>query len=197
MAVESTREQPPSELLPQDAPESVREIADRGVRAAERGEKPADEVSAAAEHDAVFWLLQPPRAAEWESDVKYETPEGTRDLLWRLRSVKGSELDEMERRYVRAAGGNAEDLDDVGLAAEIVARATLRVVDKASGTVLDLQSEAFRRGIPSAAEALRLTMDFQSGILTSLASEVRRISGWGPDRVGKSRRVLVDVAGKS
>lgn len=197
MAVESTREQLPSKLLPEDAPDAVRELADRDFKAERDGTEPEKDVAPEAEHDAIFWLLQPPRAAFWETDVKYETPEGERTLVWRLRALKHAEIDEPERRFLRAADNDTDKLDEIGLAAEIVVAATERVADKESGNVIDLRSDAFRAGIPSASEALKARFDFQSGVLPALANEVRRISGWSPDRVGPARRVLVDVAKNS
>jgi hypothetical protein len=189
----STTEQPSAEsLIPEEAPEAVREIAKNPPAGAE-GHEP---ITAQQEHDAVFYLLSTPQPILWQTDVKYETPEGTAVLEWIVRSLKPSEIDEPERRYLKAAG-SPEDLDDIGLAAEIIVKATLRVTDKASQRIIDLNSKEFRAGVASSAEALKIRLEYQGGILPSLANEIRRISGWGPDRVGQARRVLVDVASKS
>lgn len=182
---------PPSAGLPEDAPPAIRAAADGDT----------SDVTVGGEKDGIYWLLQPARAMHWECRVDYDTPEGIRPLRWGIRSLDGKRIDDIEQRNSTGEGPFAK-VNQLTTNAELVAEASTIVRDSGSGRKIDLHSEEFRTTpagdvLASTAEALRLRMHFQSGLLAYLAEEVRRISGWSPDRVGQAQRVLVDAAGNS
>lgn len=177
----------PSELLPKDAPAAARAIADASPE-----DLKGTLESGSTEHDAAYWLLQPQVAPVYEADVKFETPSGTRTLVFTMQALAGTAIDEIERKFYNA---DPMKIDDMGMACSLVATALKSVKDKDTGSVVDLQAL-----VPTGytlADALKNRFTFQSGVMVSLANIARDISGWGPDRVGRANRVLVDLSGNS
>lgn len=183
---EATKERPG---LSPDAPDAIQKAAD------------GDKISPAEERSALEYLLGPQRAPRYEAKVTFSTDAGDVELLWGLKALPGEQIIRIERRNTKV---NAEDpldsVDDLQMAAELVAEATTHIRDK-SGRETRPADEDFRRRpngelVPTDVEALRQRFYFQTGILTALAAQVRRISGWGPDRVGTAQRVLVDAVGE-
>jgi hypothetical protein len=186
MYMSTTTETPRSEQLPggldKPLPAPVKEAINGG------------EMTLGTEHSVIHWLLQPQQAPRYDVPVKFETPEGTLELTFRLRSIAGDKLDGIERQYMNE---DPTKVDDMGLAAALIAASTEYVMDPKTGTRLELSDPKFVLGIGSVAEAIRARFHFQSGVLVNLANEVRRVSGWSPDRVGRASRVLVDLTGKA
>jgi hypothetical protein len=183
------RELDPAADLPPDAPEPVRDAA--------RGKEPkttGDEIA------AIEFLLGPQQTTVWDCDVLYETPKGTATLKWRVESMRGEDIEKHERECLDMVDG-VQRMNERRLSAELVAAATVFVKDM-TGRQTKPTDEDFRRTPsgdinPSAADALRGRFERQEGILYYLAQEIRRISGWSPDRVGNAQRVLVNVTGNS
>lgn len=161
------------------------------------------EVSAETERTALDWLLQPPRRLEYRVPVKFDTPDGEMELRFIIRSLTGRQLREIERRNAKDGNlGPLAELDDQRVAAETVAAALVKIEDPSTGKSVDPRGEEFMRDeqghrIPDPADVLAARFAFQSGVLSNLASEVRRISGWSTDRVGTAQRVMVDAVGSS
>lgn len=181
----------PRSDLPPDAPGAVQKAATPDGVA---------ELSPSEEADAIHWLLQPARPYRFKCTVKYDTPYGSRDLTWYIRQLDGKKIEGIEDRHRESGEGPFGKINTIMANPEVVAEATLEVQDAVSFRKLDIGSEEFRTApngelIPSKAEALRLRLHYQSGVLAYLAEEVRRISGYSADRVGSATRVLVDAAG--
>lgn len=183
---EATTKQPsPSDGLPPDAPQSARDAADRKmtVESDPEGE---------AEKGALDWILggatiRPGRFVP----VQYETPDGMRKLVFRILALDPSRITELENQHRKGAGPFA-DIDELPFNAALVAEATEYITD-VSGRKIDLTSQEFRGDKPSPALALQQKFAFQGGLLDGVAGQVRRISGYDPQRVGGAERSLLEV----
>lgn len=180
----------PSEDLPPDAPD--------GLRAAANGEDAAKKVSGAEEHSAVAFLLGQQRAPKYKVPVQFDTDVGTLTLQWTIRALDGKTIDRIERANTDDSKGplDPDAVDDLRANAELVAEATVQIED-ATGAVTKVNDPDFLNGLVSGADALMARFHWQSGLLTGMASQVRRASGWAPDRIGEATRVMVDAAGNS
>lgn len=177
--------------LPSDAPQGAVDVA--------RGHK-ADGKS---ERSVVAFLLGQQRAPRYGVRVEFATDEGDMPLWFLISSLDSKRIDDIEKAHTDRNSVMGE-VDDLTINAEIVADATVAIgsVDPKSSEWADCEktiptSEDFLHGNASAAEALKQRFHWQGGLLTGVATQVRRISGWAPDRVGQAERVLVDVAGGS
>lgn len=171
-----------------DAPDAIRKAA--------AGEKVK---SASEERKGVLWLLEPRKLIEYTVPFKFETPDGTEDLNFIVRALDGRLIEKIERAATNERTG---EMDELTAGANVLAEALARITD-GDGGVIDPSSEAFRRD-PSSGEvfvstgmALLKKFKEQSGVLLMGAGEVRRVSGFAPDRVGTASRVLIDAAGNS
>lgn len=136
--------------------------------------------------------------------VQLETPDGLMPVTFVIRQMDGRKLDEIEQRHVNRATGM---LDKFGAETEIVATAT-KVITDSTGREIDPRSSDFRRvtqrnpitgekqtvELGSPAMALERKFQLQLGLLSGVAQEVRRASGFDPERVGKAQRRLVEAS---
>lgn len=172
---------PHKPVLPEGAPEAVEEAA--------RGRVP----DMNAERDVLDWLLAPQAPIVYEVPVEFDTEKGSMKLLFIIQSLDSMVIDRIERDNMDMTTGRSADLT---INAEVVAAALIKFRSPTSGREIEISDAAFMSGVPSPAVALEQRFHWQAGLLAGVASEVRRASGWAPDRVGTARRTLVDV-GKS
>ena len=177
--------------LPPDAPQSVVDAA--------RGHK----VDSAGERSGVAFLLGQQRAPRYKVPVEFATDEGDVKLWFLIHSLDSNRIEKIEKAHTDSTKIMGES-DDLMIAAEVVADACISISDGEPGKPeydtlpkVHPADETFRNGMTSGADALRARFHWQEGLLSGVASNVRRISGWAPDRVGQAERVLVDVAGGS
>lgn len=177
--------------LPPDAPQSVRDAA--------RGHT----VDSAGERSAVKYLLGKQAAPRYAVPVEFATNDGDVRMWFYVHSLDSKRIDKIEKTHTDDTTVMGES-DNLAIAAQVCADALVTISDGKPGTPeYDAGSkthpndEDFREGLASGADALRTRFHWQEGLLTGVAQQVRRISGWAPDRVGQAERVLVDVAGGS
>lgn len=157
--------------------------------AAANGEVLTDE----EEHAALHFLLGPRTRIEHKVKIQYDTPEGEKPLTFIITARDGRELDKIEQANISEVTGN---LDQVTTWCQIVAAATMRIVDE-TGESIDPKSETFRTVNPeqpplaSPADAIEARFKTQMGLIAGLSGRVRSISGWNPEKVGTVERVLV------
>lgn len=167
-------------------------------KAAEGGDD-AKALSTREEQEALDFLLSSSEALPHKVPVTLLTDKGDRTIMWRVRQMDGREIDAIEERNRKGSGGPYAELDDLRVNAEMVANATLWP---------DVTSERFRTPAPTdtnpspapdadPTDAVLRVFRWQSGLLAGISGEIRRVSGWSADRVGKAQRVLVDAAGNS
>jgi hypothetical protein len=177
--------------LSPDAPQAARDVA--------RGH----EVNARAELSAVRHLLGQQRAPRYAIPVQFATDDGDATLWFTIKALDSNRIDKIEKAHTDTNSVMGE-ADTLAIAAELVADATIMLSDAKPGTPeyvdcgkTDPSSAEFLAERPAIAEAFRERFHWQEGLLSGVSSQIRRISGWAPDRVGQAERVLVDVAGGS
>lgn len=127
--------------------------------------------------------------------VQFATPAGMLPLVFRVRAVDGRRLTELEKEHTEGDNPLTADADTIALSAAIVAESVEVIIDPSSGAKLDPHSERFCGDVPSTAIALEGRFKYQAGLLDGLAGQIRRISGWDPDRVGQASRAVVTASG--
>lgn len=177
----------PGSLAPPDAPEAIRD----SLR-----EERVKEVDDDGEKSAMEYLLGQQAAPKYKVPVKFDTPAGLVELEWHLHSLDGKTIDEIEERHTDQQNPFGKS-DDYMIAAEILREATIKIVDPKTGQETAVDSEEFRGGLADPAHAIKQRFHWQAGTLINLGGVVRRISGWGTDRVGEASRVLSVAAGNS
>lgn len=151
-------------------------------------------IDPAQERSALDWFLEPQRALRYRVDVQFDTPRGPLPLTFVLRSIPQAEMERIETRNRKGEGMLAE-YDDFQVNVEIVGEALVALED--GNRSLEPNDPAVLSGLPSVAEAMKARFYYQPGLLAGVSSEVRRISGWGSDRVGRAERVLTAASGNS
>jgi hypothetical protein len=175
-----TTEYDPASALPEGAPEPVKEAV--------RG----NEIDGQGEKTALDWLLGPTLALEYDVPVKYETPDGMRELVFHIQQLDPDKMQEIDARN-RQGDGPFAKLNVLAYNAEIVFEATRYFTDE-SGRHVDPRSAEFRGEMPgSPVLALQARFKKQGGILETVAERVREVTGYSPDRVGAAQRSVVDV----
>lgn len=188
---QSTPDEDPG--LPDDAP--------AGVRKAEAGNGQEKTITPQEEREAMRYLLSSAgKPMEYTAPVEWETDNGPKKIPWRLRSLPAREIDRIETENRQEGSNPFEGLKEPNASAALVAAATV---------FPDIRSEEFRRppeptdtnpdriADADPADALMRVFEFQSGLLSGLAGEVRRISGFDPQRVGMAKRSLTRAVGNS
>lgn len=185
----------PASQLPPDAPETLKS----SLREQELG---SIEAGGEGEKDAIAYLLgqQPP--SQYKVPVQFDTPEGLMELEWHVKTLDGKTIDDIEKRNTKDPTNPFSEQDDYKVAAEIITEATIKIVDPKSGRETHVADEEFRRRadgqlIADASMALQQRFHWQAGTMMGLAGTIRRLSGWGNDRVGEASRVLAVAAGNS
>jgi hypothetical protein len=145
-----------------------------------------------AEKGALDWLLSAERPPPWEVEVQSLTPEGFKPLLFVVEPQDGRKIVEIEDRCT-SGNGPLRKLDEIANNAELVAAATLYLEDPATGKKIDPSSPDFRGPIPSKATAIERRFARQAGLLMGVAGQIRSISGYNSDHVGKARHRAVSA----
>lgn len=187
MAEQNPQETPKPSGLPDGAPSAV-------VRAAEPGGN-IDELTGGEEKSALDWLLGATQALEYNVPVEYDTPAGRKKLLFHIRQQDPGALETLDAEHRKGDGPFAR-LDTAAFNAALIAKATVYIKDGETGVQVEPNSERFRGGVPDPALAVATRFKYQGGILEGIAEEIRRVSGYSPDRVGTAQRAVVEV-GKS
>lgn len=182
----STQQRPsgtdPRPGVPADAPEAVR-----------NGGKDA---TPEQEHDAIHWLLGAQAPPRYDITIDFDTPEGMKKLVLTVRALDGKTFEKIEKANTNTDAGPFGEMDDLRVNAEVTAAALIEFRDPETGATVTKEDEKFRAGLADPADAIAQRFHWQSGLLSGVAGEVRRISGWAPDRVQKAVRV-VGSAGQS
>lgn len=202
-----TPEQPepgaPPTSDPRDRAAGVDPAAPAAVLDVARGH----ETTPAGERSAVGFLLGQQKAPRYKIRVDFATDDGDVKLWFFVHSLDSKLLTRLERNgtdETKVTATGMPEVDNEAISAAVVAEATISISDGEPGTSgYDVGAKvkptdaAFMAGNVSAALALQQRFHWQEGLLSGIASQVRRISGWAPDRVGQAERVLVDTAGGS
>jgi hypothetical protein len=195
---------------PRSAPDAGEERGDLAVEAYARDH---EGLSDEDERDALDFLLAPKPPRIYGVKVKYDTEAGIRPLTFVVRASDGRKIDGIEQANVSEATGK---IDRITADCQIVALACV-ALESASGRAVELTSAEFltvrvpkrddssgeptgemvETRLASPADALEARFKTQLGIVSGVAREVRRISGYDPERVGVAQRRLVDAAGNS
>lgn len=196
-----------------DAARAAAEAKDPRFRAAkaagagDRGREMLEHVVQGAELDdgeersALDFLLGSPKAMEFDVEVQVDTDAGPKPLTFAIKAMDGRDLDAIEQRNRSQTTGL---LNAIPANCEVVADATMRMVDH-KGRVTDIRSDEFltvmsRRTpdedptphkLASPAMALERRFRYQLGLITYVAAEIRRVSGYDSERVGPAQRKLV------
>jgi hypothetical protein len=171
---------------------------DPGAKAVRKAADDEQRLSQGEERSALDYLLGAPEAAFYSTTVKYDTPEGLKDLRFHFKALDGRRLDKIEQSNVSQATGL---MDKAQADAALVAEATTSIEDPATGHKTDIRSERFRtikEGDPplaSTIDALHVRFGTQIGLIAGVAGAIREAAGWRGDRVGKAARELVDASG--
>jgi hypothetical protein len=157
-------------------------------KAAEGGSLDARE-----ERDALDWLLGATKPLEYTVPVQYDTPDGQREIRFRIRQLDGSTIEAIDAANRKGDGPFAK-LDVQGFNAELATEATLWL--ETDTRKVEIRSDEFMGGMPAPALAMALRFKYQPGILEGLAEKIREASAYSNDRIGNAQRVLVE-AGKA
>lgn len=191
------------------APAQPREVDDHEARqeaAVEAYARDHEGLDAENERDALDYLLAPKPSRQYDVWTDYETEDGPRRLNFVIRGMDGRRIDAIEQANVSSAG----QIDQITANCQLVAEACVCLESK-SGRRTALSSDEFltlkvpdRSGgglveqkLASPADALEKRFATQLGLVSGVAREVRRVSGFDPDRVGQAQRRLVSAAGNS
>lgn len=169
----------PADDLPDATPQAIKDVANGKV------------VDAAAEVDALDWLLGKSAPVPFTVPVQYETPRGRAKLIFHMHQLDAKRLDQIDAEH-RAGDGPFAKLDTLGFNAAVVVEAT-DLIESATGRKVSPQSEEFRGGVPTPELAMQVRFKFQPGILEGITEQVRQMAGMSNDRVGTAQRVLVEV----
>lgn len=190
----------PSGDAGEDAAEARREAS---VEAYARGH---EELTAENERDALDYLLAPKPPRLYDVKVEYETDTGTEPLTFVVRAMDGRKIDSIEQRNVSESTGQ---LDAITANCEVVAEAC-ECIESKGGRQVKLDSEEFLtlrvpkpdapaetepKRLASPAMALEARFRTQLGVIAGVAREVRRMSGYDPNRVGQAQRRLIEASG--
>lgn len=185
-----------------------REPEEPGALAVEAYARGHEELTEENERDALDYLLAPKPPRLYGVTVQYDTDAGLRPLTFVIRGMDGRRLDAIEQAHVSEATGR---LDRIAADCQLVAEGTAWL-ESASGRKVELDSAEFltirrpREGHPETMEEHRLSAPpdalearfrTQLGLLSGVARELRRISGYDPERIGVAQRRLVDAVGNS
>lgn len=170
----------PSDLLPPDAPQPVRDLAD---------DKGTD---TAGERTALDWLLGATIPLPYTVKVEYDTPDGLKTLVFGLHQVDDGKLQALDGEN-RLGDPPFQKLDVGGFNAAVVAEACDYILDPATGQRIDPKTPEFRGGVPSTPMAFRIRFKNQPGLLEALAERIREKAGFGSERVGAAQRSVVEV----
>jgi hypothetical protein len=170
----------PSDLLPEDAPQPVRDLAD---------DKSTD---VAGERTALDWLLGATIPLPYTVKVDYDTPAGLKTLVFGMHQVDDGVLQRLDTEN-RLGDPPFQKLDVGGFNSAAVAEACDYILDLDTGRRIDPKSPEFRGGVPSTPMAFRIRFKNQPGLLEQLTERIREKAGFGSERVGAAQRSVVEV----
>lgn len=141
------------------------------------------------------FLLGAKPATVHEIEIQYETAAGMVPLTFVVRTVDTRRVDKIEARNIDQ---NTGQIDRLTADCEIVSDAAVAIRD-GSGREVKIDSDEFltfnRPDGPfkhaSPANALEERFRDQLGLITGVALEIKRASGFSPERVKKAKRLLV------
>jgi hypothetical protein len=215
-----TRLHRPEEVTKMEASGAVAQAEPRELSEADRAEEERREAALEAfsrdhealtdedEQDALDALLAPKPPRLYGVPVQFDTERGLKKLTFVIRGTDGRKIDAIEQQNVSDTTGK---IDRLTADCQIVAEACVQL-EGLSGRTVKLSDEEFltiRRPHPdregemaehrlaSPADALEARFKTQLGLISGVAREVRRISGYDPERVGAANRRLVTAAGNS
>lgn len=176
----------------------------RGAAAVEAYARDHEGLTEEDERDALDFLLAPKPPRLYGVKVEYETEDGARDLTFVIRGVNGRKIDELEQAHVKESPDGSQRVDQISSDLGLVAEGCVKLVTLKQA--LDLRSERFRTILvpgkdpilmASPAEALEARFGTQLGLISGVAREIRRVSGYDRSKVGAAQRRLMDAAGNS
>lgn len=185
-----------------DLPGSPRGEHEPGELAVEAYARDHEGLTEDDERDALDFLLAPKPPRQYAVPVDYDTESGVRPLKFIITGLDGRRIDAIEQANRSATTGV---LDQITADCQIVAEAAVGIEGR-PGHRVALDSEEYltirRPGkepvkLASPADALEARFKTQLGLISGVAREVRRISGYDPQRVGIAQRRLVEAAGNS
>lgn len=180
-----------SEASPEEATTDLPAGAPEGLERAARGEKPdtstkvGREQAARDEGEALDFLLGDPKPLEFDVPVTVDTANGRIEFEFRLRQLDGRTFIKIEDDNRKGSGPFAE-VDEVGMDAALAGAAVVSILDLKTGRRVEVASREFVGSMVTPKDAFAHKFRFQPGVLTSLGAEIRRISGYGNDRIGKA-----------
>jgi hypothetical protein len=182
----------------------------KGEAATEAFARDHEELTDDDERDALDFLLAPKPARLYGIPVQYDTEKGVMPLIFVVRGMDGRKIDAIEQRNVSAETGK---LDAVTAECQLIAEACV-FVEGRPGHQVKVTSDEFltvrvpapteadprameMRKLASPADALEARFKTQLGLLSGVAAQIRRISGYDPRRVGEAERRLIGAVGNS
>jgi hypothetical protein len=152
-----------------------------------------NQLSDREERSALDWFLGATKALEFDVPVEWDTPDGTKRLIFHMRQVDEKRLEELDSAN-RQGDPSApfRKLDVGGFNAAVIAEALQYVSDEGGQ---QRTPDEVRGGAPSLEMALPIRFKYQPGLLEGLAERVREKAGFTADRVGTASRSVVE-AGK-
>lgn len=187
-ASRSESEHHEEEPRPGDKPSVIGDVAAGRVRPADlEGGSPEAAAFDENEKGALDWLLTAELPPPWEVEVQSLTPQGLKPLVFVMLPQDGRKIVDIEDRNT-SGNGPMRKLDEIANNAELIAEATQFIEDPATGKKIDPGSPEFRGQLPSKALAMERRFARQAGLLMGLAMEIRKISGYSNDNVGKARQ---------
>jgi hypothetical protein len=152
------------------------------------------DVSAEEERGALSFLLGKTRRLQYTLPVQYDTEEGMKTLRVRIQQCDDRKLNELDAA-ARDGDGPFAKLDTTQFNASVCAEGMVYVEDETGRRVM-CDSEEWIGGAPNPVIAMEVRFKFEPGLLEGIAEEIRRVSGYAPNRVGSAQRVLVNAVGK-
>lgn len=186
------RSQPNAEeARPGDRPTVIADVATGRARpAAIDPASPEGAEFEEAEKGALDYILTPEKGPPWEVEVQLTTPAGLKPLLFIIEPQDARKIVEIEERNT-SGSGPLRRLDEVANNAELVASACIAIEDPLTGRKIDPGDADWRGPIPSKAAAMERRFARQGGLISGIAGQVRSISGYNSEHVGKARQRAV------
>lgn len=180
---------------------------DRGAAAAEAFARDHEGLTEEDERDALDFLLAPKPPRLYGIPVDYDTEAGLRKLVFVVRGMDGRKIEAIETRNASETTGR---IDQISAECQLVTEACVMLEGRA-GHFVKLGDDAFltirvpksdapgefeESKLASPADALEARFKTQLGLVSGVAVQIRRISGYDAQRVGQAQRRLVDAVGK-
>lgn len=174
----------------------------KGAAAVEAFARDHEGLTDGDERDALDFLLAPKPPRLYGIAVDYDTEAGVRKLTFVVRGMDGRRLDAIEQAHISETTGK---LDVISAECQLVAEACVWLED-ASGRRVEPKSDEFLtiqvpdkepQKLASPAMAIEARFRTQLGLVAGVATQIRRVSGYDPSRVGSAQRRLADAVGNS